>query len=387
MNLNPIYIFELAKSNEDIYELIIGKEVEHKVFGYGIVTRVEKNTSNRKYNYIYIKFDEEKKFGEDVHKYLSKIKLDEDTYNYIKCKINDDNRDRYIKNNLNNKKQINTISITKRKANLNEFVMNLTKIISDIPSRNDNSIDNLSYRDKSIKDFESIYSIENEEKQEIKKFIQDNNITEIIHFTQLDNLESIMEKGLLSNDILKKNNIKFIRNDYNRFDNLENTICLSIGFPNYKMFYKLRYEDKLKKWVVLIIKPEILYEKTCVFCNGNAASQKINSVSIAQRTGSRAFKNLFYRFVDNNSGMTRDDLKILKKHTTNPQAEVLVFNKIEPSYIKGIVFCNEDRELCKEYTGKYVGVKVVSNNYYYKARNDYKFWGGNYGETTSVCSK
>ena len=196
-----------------------------------------------------------------------------------------------------------------------------------------------------------------------------------------------MEKGLLSNDILKKNNIKFIRNDYNRFDNLENTICLSIGFPNYKMFYKLRYEDKLKKWVVLIIKPEILYEKTCVFCNGNAASQKINSVSIAQRTGSRAFKNLFYRFVDNNSGMTRDDLKILKKHTTNPQAEVLVFNKIEPSYIKGIVFCNEDRELCKEYTGKYVGVKVVSNNYYYKARNDYKFWGGNYGETTSVCSK
>ena len=194
-----------------------------------------------------------------------------------------------------------------------------------------------------------------------------------------------MEKGLLSTYVLERNKIKFSRNDYNRFDNLTNTICVSIGFPNYKMFYRLRDSDSLKKWVILIIKPEILYEKTCVFCYENAASYNMNSKSIMERTGSQALENLFYKFVDINTGITRDEIGIRKNHTTNPQAEVLVFNRIEPSYIKGIVFSNEDRELCKKYTGKYKDVKVVSNNYYYRARSDYKFWGGNYGKTSSIC--
>ena len=54
MNTNPLYIFELAKSNYDIYELIIGKEVEHKVFGKGIITKVEKNLIKQKGYTVYL---------------------------------------------------------------------------------------------------------------------------------------------------------------------------------------------------------------------------------------------------------------------------------------------------------------------------------------------
>lgn len=379
MLLNPSYIFELAKRNFDIYDLIVGKEVKHKIFGNGIVTKIQSNISSKKHTYIYIKFDEEKRFNEDVHKYLIGIKLDKKDIDCIRYKYSNE-INRINKNNeiFSNRKAVKNID------RLNKISINLTKSLSDIPLVN-KCTDYISDKRLNIEEFENLYEVEEKEKQEIKDFIKKNNINEIIHFTQLDNLESIMEKGLLSTYVLERNKIKFSRNDYNRFDNLTNTICVSIGFPNYKMFYRLRDSDSLKKWVILIIKPEILYEKTCVFCYENAASYNMNSKSIMERTGSQALENLFYKFVDINTGITRDEIGIRKNHTTNPQAEVLVFNRIEPSYIKGIVFSNEDRELCKKYTGKYKDVKVVSNNYYYRARSDYKFWGGNYGKTSSIC--
>ncbi len=379
MLLNPSYIFELAKRNFDIYDLIVGKEVKHKIFGNGIVTKIQSNISSKKHTYIYIKFDEEKRFNEDVHKYLIGIKLDKKDIDCIRYKYSNE-INRINKNNeiFSNRKAVKNID------RLNKISINLTKSLSDIPLVN-KCTDYINDKRLNIEEFENLYEVEEKEKQEIKDFIKKNNINEIIHFTQLDNLESIMEKGLLSTYVLERNKIKFSRNDYNRFDNLTNTICVSIGFPNYKMFYRLRDSDSLKKWVILIIKPEILYEKTCVFCYENAASYNMNSKSIMERTGSQALENLFYKFVDINTGITRDEIGIRKNHTTNPQAEVLVFNRIEPSYIKGIVFSNEDRELCKKYTGKYKDVKVVSNNYYYRARSDYKFWGGNYGKTSSIC--
>lgn len=345
MCITPSYIFEVAKSNPKVYELIVGKEVKHKVFGKGVITKIESNRLNRSHKYIYINFGYEIEFNEEIYNYLTEIKLDEKEIEYIK--------------NYNKIQKLNNLAIK------------LTRMMSMVTYTDDANGSN----------------IENQNNEEIKQFIKERRIAEMIHFTQLDNLESIMTNGLLSVQMLNENNIRFIRNDYNRFDNFRNAICVSIGFPNYQMFYKLRDEDISKKWAILIISPGILYEKPCAFCNGNAASYEVNSVDIRDRMGSKALKNLFNEFVDVNSGMSRRNLNIQSNHTTNPQAEVLVFDKIEPRYIKKIIFSNEDSYLCKKYTGKYKGVKVVSNNNYYSPRNDYRFWGGNHGKASSVCSE
>ena len=268
MNTNPLYIFELAKSNYDIYELIIGKEVEHKVFGKGIITKVEKNLIKQKCKYIYIKFDEEKRFTEDVYHFLSKIKLNKEEIDYIiknfdsSCKHSILYKDSYFKhiyNNYNNNSD-------KKRGNLKELEVNLDKNTSSKYLKHDNYSYYINYNNVSNENLENIYRVNDHEKKEIEKYIQERNINEIIHFTQLENLESIMENGLLSVDMLKRKDIKFNRNDLNRFDNLQNTISVSIGFPNYKMFYKLRDEDASKKWVIISLNPKILFEKTCVFC-------------------------------------------------------------------------------------------------------------------------
>lgn len=347
MSIDVLNIFNLAKSDPNIYNLIIGKEVIHKVLGKGIVTRIEPGILNNKY--IYINFGEEKQFNENVYNYLTEIKLEDYELDYINRK-------------MSNKSE--------KQLKLYQLSMRLSRYISGVPITRHSNI-----------------SKNDEDKKFIENFIKDRNIKEIIHFTQLDNLDSIMKNGLLSVEYLDENNIRFFRNDYNRFDNFKNAICVSISFPNYQMFYKLRGEDKSKKWVVLIIKPEVLYEKACAFCSGNAASYKVNSIDIDKRMSGKSLESLFYDFLDNDIEKTREDLNIRNSYTTNPQAEVLVFDKIETKYIKGIVFSTEDQDLLKKYTGKYKGVRVVSNNYYYSARSDYKFWGGNYGKTSSVCSE
>lgn len=72
----------------------------------------------------------------------------------------------------------------------------------------------------------------------IKEFVSQRRIKSLYHFTSLQNLESILNNGLLSRDKLKENNILHYYNDNLRLENKLNAICVSISFPNYKMFYR-----------------------------------------------------------------------------------------------------------------------------------------------------
>ena len=60
--------------------------------------------------------------------------------------------------------------------------------------------------------------------------------------------------------------------------------------------------------------------------------------------------------------------------TTNPQAEVMVFDAIPISCISRIVFQNE--RLLKKYTPLLVklGITSVYGKYFFSPRRDYKYW-------------
>ena len=101
----------------------------------------------------------------------------------------------------------------------------------------------------------------------IKEFIQERGIVSLYHFTLIDNLDSILKYGLLSRDKLDENGIMYEYNDQQRLEERADAICVSISFPNYKMFYKCRSERKDKKWCVIELNPRVLYQKKCLFCN------------------------------------------------------------------------------------------------------------------------
>lgn len=63
-------------------------------------------------------------------------------------------------------------------------------------------------------------------------------ITNLCHFTNIKNLESILMNGIMPISKLIESDIKFYNSDKNRFDQKENAISLSFQNPNVKMLYQ-----------------------------------------------------------------------------------------------------------------------------------------------------
>ena len=204
----------------------------------------------------------------------------------------------------------------------------------------------------------------------MENFVNSREIEYILHFTRLVNLDSILSNGLIPIDELERMGINSEINDEYRYDNCKNALCCSIGHPNYKMFYSLRMNNPDVEWCVIGIKKDILWNKDCAFCVENAASNSVTSIPIHQRKGLQAFMKLFDE-IENKP--TRNTLDIPSYCPTNPQAEILVFDKINSNDILGVVFQSQQR--VDEYTRRY-----NKNNFfhYHKAffgpRKDYEHW-------------
>ncbi|RBQ29813.1 DarT ssDNA thymidine ADP-ribosyltransferase family protein [Aliarcobacter vitoriensis] len=204
----------------------------------------------------------------------------------------------------------------------------------------------------------------------LENFVNQRGIEYIIHFTRIENLDSILSSGLIPRDELERTGTNSIFNDEHRYDNCKNALCCSIGHPNYKMFYSLRMNNPGTEWCVIGIKKDVLWNKDCAFCVENAASNSVTSIPINQRRGLQAFIKLFDE-IENKP--PRNVLAIPDNCPTNPQAEILVFDTIEVDNIMGVVFQSQER--ANEYTKRYNKTNFF---HYYKAffygRKDHEHW-------------
>jgi len=241
-----------------------------------------------------------------------------------------------------------------------------------------NKYKNSDYVIKSIKQFyqerdlKKSLKITNERREAVRIFCQDHNITKLCHFTQADNLNSILEKGLLGQSHFMEglSNDKPKINDTIRLDGYPDAISLSISFPNYLMFYKYRCNSD-KDWVVLILRSDILWEYDCVFCKENAASNNVRFIDLGDRKDVLALEELFGDF----DVTKRSELQIPDWFPTHPQAEVLVFDPIPPNNILEIHF--EDIKILSKYSIVGDSLKKYEfweNRDFFYPRTDWRVW-------------
>lgn len=202
----------------------------------------------------------------------------------------------------------------------------------------------------------------------VKEVVEQRNIKFIWHFTKFSNFQNIISYGLIPRSDLKNYNILSEFNDLHRYDNHVNANCVSVGFPNYKMFYKYRMQDTKVKWIVLVIKAEILWLKDCAFYFTNAASNKVRFTQTEELKGVQAFQAMFNEII----GKNRDQANLPIGFPTDPQAEVLVFDEIEPKYIVGGVF-NDEAQL-SEAKIRFPKFLFMCNDFLYRPRKDYLQW-------------
>lgn len=157
------------------------------------------------------------------------------------------------------------------------------------------------------------------------EFLQGRGVQRFVHFTSLDNLASILDRGILPRAELDIESFSYHANDGLRLDGSAH-INLSITHPNIPLFFKIRKAFPDRYYVVLCINPSILYEytgergkKSYSFRSTNAASRNSTPCNVEQLfAGQRPYG---YR----------------DEWTTDPQAEVLIPGPIPPRYIDKIL--------------------------------------------------
>lgn len=224
----------------------------------------------------------------------------------------------------------------------------------------------------------------------MRELIKARNVEHLVHFTQVANLPGILQYGLLGRKSLRQLRRHAEINDYLRLDYVPDAVCCSVSFPNYKMFYRLRASNRKVDWVVIRINPSVLWEKECAFCISNAAKSDISADDIHQRKSPDAFSAMFS---DHSNMPDRANLRIPNNYTTDPQAEVLVLEPIEPKYFVDVLIDEERRindfqvlmKLIEPYK-KQIG--FFHNSQYFYPRNDHAHWKiDRDGESTDIFTK
>jgi len=199
---------------------------------------------------------------------------------------------------------------------------------------------------------------DSESKNKIRMMCEKRQIKYLVHFTKIENLTGICNLGLMSKEYLNQIGQRYLNNDHSRRDGQLNAISLSISFPNYKMFYKYRMQNRDQIWVVILLSPSILWEENCLFTKHNAADMRMRKIS--QMLGNPDdFESIFSEHNDIRSKLRNSD-------PTDPQAEVLVFNNIDNNRILKIAV--ERQEHKKISASKPGGLSLFVDTRYFQSR-------------------
>lgn len=193
-------------------------------------------------------------------------------------------------------------------------------------------------------------------------------IKHLCHFTPLQNVPSILKHGLLPRSSLGKIIPKPLLNDNERWEQQLGASCLSISFPNYKMFFGCRERHKDRQWAVLLISTDVLTTNVCGFYFSNASRSCFERVRPQLYQTMEAFRGLFAASVE--TGIRSSNIPSF--YTTDPQAEVLIFGGIAPETILSIQVptLHEVEKLTK----LRIHNSIEVSNDYFVPRSDWKDW-------------
>jgi hypothetical protein len=172
--------------------------------------------------------------------------------------------------------------------------------------------------------------------QLFQDIIMRRDITRLYHFTRMENLPSIFQRGLLPRDGFP--DVPMYVSDENRIDGRLDCVCVSISFPNSSMFYRKRkIEFPTSTWCVISIDPNVLWAYPCLFFPHNAATYR--DVNRSTFRTLESFEALFNG--DARPGGLPGSLP------TNVQAEVQVEGSIALEMLAGLIF--EDNEALTQF--------------------------------------
>ena len=201
-------------------------------------------------------------------------------------------------------------------------------------------------------------------REELLRFLQEERkVTSLLHYTPLENVPHICRFGLIPRAHLMIPAVRMALNprftDAARDEDFLEKNCISISFPNWKLFYAMRQKFSRWQWAVVRLDPAAAAEFVCEFVPTNAANPRTQHLP-----GLEAARCVF-------SGETlRRQLGLADHEPTDPQAEVLADSVIPPTMIREVCVASEaPREALAAR-----GVKARIDPGLFERRHDYAAW-------------
>ncbi len=193
----------------------------------------------------------------------------------------------------------------------------------------------------------------------IQNEIINRGIENIYHFTTIENLMSILERGFIYSrskvNALRKADDGFYSDDYvdymdeKRLDGLCDYINLSVSRPNWYLMnsYSKKIELADFEWCIIELTTESLSLADTLFSVGNAASSVSKKYGVT--SGLKAFDAMFQEeVITTRKKYTR--FRLPDNFTTDIQAEALVKDQIAIDKIKHIYLASNN-QLMKHRSG------------------------------------
>lgn len=205
----------------------------------------------------------------------------------------------------------------------------------------------------------------------IRNLLVTRGVRSLVHFTRVENLETILRNGLVPRAGLGVRD--FLRNDESRADGYREASCMSVSFPNYRMFFFYQCKEKSANWAVLSVTPDILEKVPCLFFPANAASSTSRLLLDLDRESLMGLAGLERMFADDGAEL-RAKLGLPGAFTTDPQAEVLVFDRIDPPCFQGVRLLRRDEGLIRRVQSITPDLEVTVGGPVFGPRSDWEHW-------------
>ena len=111
-------------------------------------------------------------------------------------------------------------------------------------------------------------------KEEYVNILKINNVNYFYHFTNIINLNSVLDFGILNRIYMDSNNIKYSKTDEDRSDNQLDCISLSLATANKKMLFNKKLKINTE-WVIIELDASKIienYHDNIYYCKYNASS-------------------------------------------------------------------------------------------------------------------
>jgi len=183
----------------------------------------------------------------------------------------------------------------------------------------------------------------------VEHVAQTRGIDSLYHFTTIENLFSILERGFVYSrnniDALKLEDDGLFTADYvdhmddQRLDGLLDYVNLSLSRPNWYLLQKFMKRPELSHfdWCILKLDISPMFEPSTLFSVCNAASNAAKRYGVAR--GLSSFNALFQEEIVATSVFKRNNTP--NNFTTDIQAEILVKDAISINHINKVFLANE----------------------------------------------